>query len=119
MKLYDEEGNAMFEEDSTASFYKDNQESGLQGWEVVVFALVGVVCFVLVTAALIFAVHQQLCGHCVIWVDSASEMTKACTTALKRRYEHLNPDENGRTMEFRNTASGQRLELSNQNSSIV
>ena len=117
MKLYDEENETWFEDDSTARLH--DHQGGLQSWEVVVLILVGVVCFLVITAAMIFAVKQQLCGHCVKWADSASELTKACTSALKRRYEHINPEENGSKLEATVSGPGRGQEASIQNTSIL
>ena len=71
---------------------KDSR-SDLKDWELVVVVLIVTVCILLVTIAMIFAIKNQLCGYCVRWADATSEITKACSVFLKKRYRHLDVEE--------------------------
>ena len=101
MNLNGDESNALHENENFDTLRShQGMQPGFQSWEVVVFALVGTICFISIVGALVFAVKHHLCGHCVGCVDSLSEMTKACASALKRRYKHIDTEEGRSTLEI-------------------
>ena len=95
MKIYDSD----LSKDGELDPYEQHSDakSGVSDWLIVVFVLVIIICVIFTALAIIFAIKNQLCGHCVRWADSTSDFTKTCSTFLKRRYHHLKPEGQYRT----------------------
>ncbi|CAK8696206.1 unnamed protein product [Clavelina lepadiformis] len=67
----------------------------------VIFVIVVIACILLIIGALVFAIKQKLCGHCVIWYDDAAEGMSAMARSLKGRYNKIDdsPVKNNRESE--------------------
>lgn len=76
-----------------ADYNLKERKADLEDWEMILVVLIASVCILLIIIAIIFAIANQLCGHCVICADATSDLTKACTNFLKKRYGHLDEEE--------------------------
>ena len=74
--------------------FEETQNMIYSDWQIAVLVSVVVACFILIVAFIAFALKHQLCGHCVQWADTTSELSKSCTTFFKKRYHRLTAEEN-------------------------
>lgn len=95
-----------------ADYSLKERNGDLEDWEMILVVLIASVCILLIIIAIIFAIANQLCGHCVICADATSDLTKACTNFLKKRYGRLDEDEEEESFQNTNLPSAENPDLS-------
>jgi len=65
------------------------QSQTSDSWHLFFVVTILVLCFLISSAAIIFAIKNQLCGHCVLWWRQSQSCCKGITESMRIRYKKI------------------------------
>lgn len=63
--------------------------SAMTSWRQTIYILILVICFLISTGAIIFAIQNRLCGHCVLWWKDSRELRHRMTSSMREVYKRV------------------------------